>query len=170
MSSKQKNIFLIIGFCFMLVIIYILSIKKTIAIRSDYKTMQSNTAIYDNLPQRLGILNRKEKYYDSLLAHYKIDGRSIQNNLLKTINRYARESNVVIEEFATPHKFIEKDKTVYSYQVTVSGNTQSILGLLYALEQESKFGEVASVTFEKVVNYRSQKPKLYGRFMIQLVQ
>lgn len=99
-----------------------------------------------------------------------IDRRSLQNNLLKTINRYAKESQVTVEAFLTPHKFEEKDKTVNTYQVTVSGTTQYILGLLYALEQESKFGQIASMTFEKVTAYRTKRPKLYGRFTIQLVQ
>lgn len=170
MTIKQKNNALGLGFVGVLILGYFLSISETLAIKKNYESLQEQKRIYANIPERLQVLKQKEKHYDSLLQHYQITETSLQNNLLKTIDRYAENHTIKVVSFNEPHSVIQKGKKTHSYAFTVSGDFNSILGLAYQLEQKSKFGMVASLQFEKLKNYRTSKESLEGQFVLQLVQ
>jgi hypothetical protein len=115
-------------------------------------------------------LEQKEKHYDSLLRHYQITETSLQNNLLQTIDRYAKDQSLKVVSFSEPHAYTEDDKTTSSYAFSVAGDFQEILGLAYQLEQRNKFGMIASLDFEKKTDYRNGSKHLEGHFILQLVQ
>lgn len=170
MTIKQKNTALIAGFVGILILGYFVSISETLAIKKNYDHLKEQELIYANIPQRLQVLTQKEKHYDSLLQHYQITETSLQNNLLKTIDRYADDHSIKVVSFLKPHSVTQKGKKTNSYTFTVSGDFNSILGLAYQLEQKSKFGMIASLQFEKIKNYRTSKTSLEGQFVLQLVQ
>ena len=96
MSSKQKNIALIVGFIAILYICYLLAVSKTLEQEEQYNTLTKEVLLSKNAPKQLSLLKQKEVYYDSLLTKYQLDGSSIQNNLLKVINSYADVSGVTL--------------------------------------------------------------------------
>lgn len=170
MTIQQKNRILVIGFIATLVVGYYLSISETLLLKSNYDQLKENERVFKNIPQRLGTLTKKEVYYDSLLKSHQITETSLQNNLLKTLERYAQKENIKIVSFTEPHNYIENDKSVNSYAFRVSGTFKSILGLAYELEQRSKFGMIASLEFEKITSYRTGAISLEGDFILRLVQ
>jgi len=170
MAIKQKNTILLISFFGVLILGYFLSISETLSIKKNYDNLQQQEQLYANIPKRLQVLVQKERHYDSLLQHYQITETSLQNNLLKTIDRYAIDTNIKIVSFDEPHSVFEKGKTTNSYAFRVSGDFNSILGLAYELEQRSKFGMVKSLEFEKIKSFRTGKTTLEGQFILQLVQ
>lgn len=170
MTIQQKNRLLVVGFLATLVMGYFLSISETLSLKRNYDQLKENERIFKNIPQRLGVLSQKEAHYDSLLVSHQITETSLQNNLLKALERYAESEQIKIVSFNEPHTYSEKDKTVNSYAFTVSGNFNAILGLAYELEQRSKFGMIASLEFEKIKSYRTNKVSLEGDFVLQLVQ
>lgn len=170
MNIKKKNRGLLIGFFATLIIGYFLSISETIAIKRNYDQLKTNERISKNIPQRLNVLRKKEMYYDSLLASYQITETSLQNNLLKALERYAENQKIKVVSFEEPHKFVDGNKTINSYEFRVTGNFQSILGLAYELEQGSKFGMIASLDFERITSYRTGNVSLEANFLLQLVQ
>ncbi|MFC4636464.1 hypothetical protein ACFO3O_21335 [Dokdonia ponticola] len=170
MTIKQKNTTLVISFFGVLLLGYFLSISVTLSLKKNYDTLKTQEQIYSNIPKRLQILSQKERYYDSLLQHYQITETSLQNNLLKTIDRYAINHNIKIISFDEPHSVIQNGKKTNSYAFRVSGDFNAILGLAYQLEQRSKFGMIASLEFEKLKNYRTGQTTLEGAFVLQLVQ
>ncbi|MEP0262329.1 hypothetical protein [Dokdonia sp.] len=170
MTIKQKNNVLGLGFAIVLIIGYFLSISPTLSIKKNYDNLKQQEQIYANIPLRLRVLKQKEKHYDSLLQHYQITETSLQNNLLKTIDRYAKDHPIKVVSFDEPHSITQKGKKTNSYAFTVSGDFNAILGLAYQLEQKSKFGMIASLQFEKLKNYRTSKESLEGQFVLQLVQ
>lgn len=170
MTIQQKNKMLVAGFVGVLILGYFLSITETLKLKQNYDTLKTQEALFSNIPQRLHVLNQKEHYYDSLLTHYQITETSLQNNLLKTIERYAQDHNLKVVSFDEPHIVNENNKKTNSYTFSVSGNFKAILGLAYQLEQRNKFGMIASLEFEKTKNYRTGKVSLEGQFILQLVQ
>ncbi len=161
MTPKTKNILFILGFIFALILSYKLSVSKTLLLRNEYHTLKKEALLFENTPKQLSFLKQKQKYYDSLLSRYQIKGSSIQNNLLKTINTYADSNKLKVVSFLEPHTYKTNDLTIKTHQVTVQGNYNTIIKLIHLLEQQTKFGEIINLHFEKKKNYKT------GTFYLQ---
>ena len=161
MTKQQKNIALIIAFVLAIILCYTLAIQNTFQLRKQYHALTHNAALFQSTPEQLARLKQKEVYYDSLLVQFKIDGSSIQNNLLTMINTYASSNALKVVSFLEPHRSITNDLVVKTYDFTLEGNYNTINQLIYILEQKTKFGEIIGLYFEKKKNYRT------GRFYLQ---
>lgn len=161
MTSKQSNIALITGFILLLIVCYQFAISNTTEEKQKLDALKIESKIFENSPKRLSILKKKKVYYDSLLAKYQLDDSSIQNNLLKTINTFAEANDIKVVSFLEPHITTKNDLTVNTYEFVLEGEYNPINKLIYKLEQETKFGEIISLHFEKKKNFRT------GRFFLQ---
>ena len=162
MSSKQKNIALIVGFIAILYICYLLAVSKTLEQEEQYNTLTKEVLLSKNAPKQLSLLKQKEVYYDSLLTKYQLDGSSIQNNLLKVINSYADANNLKVVSFLEPHVISQNDLSIKTYDFTLEGLYNDINKLIYQLEQQTKFGEIVNLHFEKKKNFKT------GRYYLQV--
>ncbi len=167
MNKKQKNIILIIGFIVALFICYKFAIRNTLDEMDEYNSLTKEIALSKSAPKQLSLLKQKEKYYDSILGKYKLNGSSIQNNLLKTINAFADQNNLKVVSFLEPHTIIKNDLTIKTYDFTLEGDYNDINKLVYILEQQTKFGEIINFHFEKKKNYRSRKYYLQARVLLK---
>jgi len=161
MTSKNKNILLIIGFVLVLILCYQLAISNTLQQKKQFNTLKQQELLFKNAPKQLSLLKQKEAYYDSLLTKYQLDGSSIQNNLLKTINAFAKDNSLKVVSFLEPHVITQNDLTIKTYEFVVEGQYSSIIQLIYQLEQQTKFGEIINLHFEKKKNFRT------GRYFLQ---
>ncbi|MBV7269085.1 hypothetical protein [Winogradskyella luteola] len=161
MTKKQKNIILVIGFVFALLICYQFAISNTLEQKQQYDTLSKEVLLSKNAPKKLSLLKQKEVYYDSLLTKYQLDGSSIQNNLLRVINAFAESNNLKVVSFLEPHITVKNDLTVKTYNFTLEGQFNDINQLVYQLEQQTKFGEIVNLHFEKKKNFRT------GRYFLQ---
>ena len=167
MDSKSKNILLIIGFFLGLLICYHLAICKTVSLKKEYASLQRQKLLFENTPKQLSILKQKQKYYDSTLIANELDGSSIQNNLLKTINSFSNQDNLKVLSFLEPHAYTQNNLTIKTYEFIVQGSYNTIIALVHKLEQETRFGEVINLHFEKETNFRTNKRFLKAAILIQ---
>jgi len=167
MTKKNKNILLIFGFIISLVICYQLAISKTFQQKQQYDTLKKQELLFESAPRKLSLLKQKEVYYDSLLTKYQLDGSSIQNNLLKSINTFADNNNLKIIGFIEPHVTIQNELTINTYEFVIEGGFNEINHLVYQLEQKTKFGEIVHLHFEKKKNYRSGKYYLQAKVLLR---
>lgn len=167
MTKKQKNIALIIGFVFALIICYQLAINKTLEQKEQFNAMSKEAVLFKNAPKQLSLLRQKEVYYDSLLTKYQLDGSSIQNNLLKVINRFASDNNIKVISFLEPHIIINNDLVINTYEFLLEGDYNAINKLIYQLEQQTKFGEIINLHFEKKKNFRSGRYYLQAKVLLR---
>jgi len=161
MTNKTKNIILLISFLVLIILCYRFAISNTLKVKKEYRSLKQQELFFKNTPKQVALLKQKQQYYDSLLTIYQINGNSIQNSLLKTINIYVDSIKVKLIDFVEPHVFKGDDISVKTYQFTLEGNYNDILKLVYKLEQETKFGEIISLNFEKKKNFKT------GRFYLQ---
>ncbi len=167
MTNKSKNILLVIGFLFVLTLCFKLAISKTINLKKDYQTLLQEELLLKNTPKQLSLLKQKQKYYDSILNKYQIKGSSIQNNLLKTINTLANNNKLKVVHFLEPHVIKNDDLFIKTYQFTIEGDYNNILKLIHHLEQQTKFGEVVGLSFEKKKNFRTRKYYLQAHVLLK---
>ena len=167
MTTKNKNRLLVLGFVVILMLCYSLAISKTIQQKKQYNTLKQQELLFQNAPKQLSLLKQKEVYYDSLLTKYQLDGSSIQNNLLKTINAFANGNDLKVISFLEPHTITKNDLTIKTYEFVVEGEYNNINQLVYQLEQQSKFGEIVNLHFEKKKNFRSGRYYLQAKVLVR---
>lgn len=155
MAKKTKNILLVIGFLLALVLCYQLAIAKTVAIKKEYVSLKHQETLFENTPKQVSMLKQKQQYYNSLLSKYQLNGSSVQNNLLKTINTFADSTNIKVISFLEPHVIHKEDLKISTYQFILEGDFNAILKLIHKLEQETKFGEIIHLAFEKKTNFKT---------------
>lgn len=167
MSKKQKNIVLIIGFALALIVCYQLAVSKTLQQKEQFNALSKEAILFKNAPKQLSLLKQKKVYYDSLLTKYQLDGSSIQNNLLKVINTFANANNLKVISFLEPHTISKNDLLIMTYEFVIEGDYNAINKLIYQLEQETKFGEVINLHFEKKKNFRTGKYYIQTKVLLR---
>lgn len=167
MTNKTKNIVLLSGFVVALLLCYKLAISKTLALKTNYNELNHQELLFKNTPRQLSLLKQKQRYYDSILTKYQRNGSSVQNNLLKTITSFAKSNNLKVIEFLEPHIYNQDDHNIKTYLFTLEGNFNAILKLTYKLEQQTKFGEIISINFEKKKNFRTGKYFLQASILLK---
>ena len=167
MTSKTKNILVISGFILALFFSYQFAIKNTLNERSRYNQFKKEEMLFENIPKQLLTLNKKKEYYNSLLAKYQIGETSLQNSLLKSVNKNAQELNLKVIDFNEPHIATKNDLQINTYNITLEGSYNNIAQLIYRLEQKARFGELVNVHFIKQKNYRTRKEYLQATIMLQ---
>lgn len=167
MSNKTKNILLISGFLILLILSYNFAISNTIKLKKEHNTLKQQELFFENTPKQLSLLHQKQKYYDSLLNKYQINGSSIQNNFLKTINSFAETNDLKVINFIKPHTFNQNEITVKTYSFTLEGTYNNIVKLIHKLEQETKFGEIINFHFEKKKNFKTGYSYLQAHILLK---
>ena len=167
MTNKTKKILLVVGFLVALIICYQFAVSKTIDLKKEYNALKLQETLFENAPKQVSLLTQKQKYYDSVLNKYQLNGNSVQNNLLKTINAFADSTNFKVVNFLEPHIIIKNDLKINTYQFTLEGNFNAVLKLIHKLEQKTKFGEIINLHFEKKTNFRTGKRYLQAHVLLK---
>lgn len=167
MNNKTKNILLLSGFLLTLVVCYRLAISNTLELKNQYNSLKQEKALFKNTPKQLSLLKQKLMYYDSILSKYQLNGSSIQNNLLKTINAFAESDNLKVIGFLEPHIIDQNGLIIKTYQFSIEGDFNAILKLAHKLEQQTKFGEIINLHFEKKKNFRTGKYYLQVKILLK---
>ncbi|TXD83550.1 hypothetical protein ESY86_09430 [Subsaximicrobium wynnwilliamsii] len=144
-----------------------MAINKTFDQKREFTSLNNEAALLKNAPKQLSLLKLKQRYYDSILNKYQLDGSSIQNNLLSSINDFSNSNDLKVIHFLEPHIINKNDLAIKTYDFTIEGPFDAINRLIYKLEQETKFGEVVSIHYEKKKNFRSGKSYLQVRVLLK---
>ena len=170
MSTKQKNIALLIGFVLVLWIAHQLSFSKTLNLKQQHATLKEEALLFENSSQKFLQLQKENQYYDSILKLKRIStDKSFQNNLLSTINVFADSTNIKIVSFENPHVFEQEGAEILTYSFVIQGNFNQITQLIYQLEQQFKLGKIISVNYLKKRNYRRRIDYLECTILLQRI-
>ncbi len=169
MEQRTKNILLIAGLLCVLFIAYQYGFAKTFAVSRELNDLENQKEEYQSAPLQLAALTKKEQQLDAVLAKNNVEGSSLQQNLLKTLNTLSDTTNVKVVAFEEPHQFIDEatNKRTTTYDFTLQGGYKGLLGIMHTLEQKYSFGNVVQVGFEKKKNFRTGKRYLQCRVLLQ---
>jgi len=160
MKQKNKNILLVSGFILALFASYQLAFSKTMEVKNEFNSIKKQLIELKNIDRLSSNLYLREKFVDSVLNKNNFKYLSIQNNLLEFLNEQSIEKKFSIISFKEPHSFIDNDVTITSYQFTMQGGFNSLLGVIYRLEQNYNFGKISHISFEKKRDYKKRKNEL----------
>jgi len=167
MKSKQKLIILLIGVLVSAIVCYQFAISKTVTLKEQYTHLKQQEVLFRNTPKQLTLVKKKQQYYDSILSKYQLNGNSIQNSLLQNITTYAKNNQLKVIDFTEPHLSKNNEVTIKTYRFTLEGDYNKTLSLIHKLEQETKFGEIINLHFEKEKNYRTGKHYLQAKVLLK---
>ncbi|TSE06683.1 hypothetical protein [Aquimarina algiphila] len=169
MQQKTKNILLIVGLFCMLLIAYQYGFAKTFTLRSEVAKLEHEKDKYLAAPMQLAALTKKKQQLDAVLAKNNVEGNSVQQNLLKTLNTLSNTSNIKIIAFEEPHVFTNEttNEGTTTYDFILQGDYKALIQVIYALEQQYSFGNIAQVKFEKKKNFRTGARYLQCRLLLQ---
>lgn len=137
------------------------------ALKTEFKNLKKKEQLFKNTPKQLSLLKQKQKYYDSILTKHQINGNSLQNNLLKIINSYADSSNIKVIRFLEPHVVNQKNLKTNTFRFSLEGDYNNLIKLIHKLEQETKFGKIINLHFEKKKNFRTNKYYLQAHILLR---
>lgn len=171
MNLKQKNSVFLLGFLLLVWVAYLFSFSKTIDAKKRLTVLKKQDDLFVSASQNLNNLQQQDIYYNSLLKKYQISTESsFQNNLLNTLNSYSTKNKLKIIKFKDPHHFKLNNNAIQeTYMFTVESDFNSIVKLIYDLEQHYKFGKIMGVHFEKKKNYQTFKNYLHCTIFLQKI-
>lgn len=169
MEQKTKNRLLIAGFLSVLFIAYQFSFTKTFAICTEVSKLEDEKEKYLSAPMQLATLTKKERQLDAVLSKNNVEGSSLQHNLLKTLNTLSNTSDIKVIAFEEPHEYNNETtkEGVITYDFILQGDYKGLIEVIYDLEQQYSFGNIAQINFEKKKNFRTGATYLQCRVLLQ---
>jgi len=166
-NFKNKNILLLLLFLLALLLCYKLAISNTLTLRKEYLSLKKEEQLFNNIPQQLALLSKKEMYLDSVLQKLDLNNSAMENNLLRVVNKEAAKNHIKVIDFNAPHTNTEGSNNVMTYIFTLEGSYASIIKVIHDLETKRNFGSIAHLSLEKKKDYRNRRTYLEAVVYIQ---
>lgn len=167
MTSKQKNIALLVGFLLVLLLSYQFAIKNTLQAKDKYNELQKEKQLFENSKNKIGYLNAQNTYLDSILKSNEIIvDVSFQQVILNKVSKYVEQHQLKIISFNSPHIFKNNTNTLTTYQLEIEGDFIQLVNFVNYFENQ-RLGNLVSVSFLKKKNYRRNKNYLTVSIYLQ---
>jgi len=170
MKLNYKNKVLFLGVALLLLSSYYLAIDKTLVLRQESQFLSNEVLRFTEVPRKLSDLQHRVMYYDSILTTMDLGNTSLQNNLLKSINREAEKNNTQVMDFNPPHSAVLSDHQLETYSFELKGAYTDILKVVHSIEQKGNFGEIIHIDFQKKKDYRTDTHSLNATVFVQSVK
>jgi len=104
------------------------------------------------------------QFYDKIIGKQGVAPEEIQQQILDFATSY---DNITVFNLDEIHLAQSNGFNVISNQLTLEGDFNSLLEIVYAFEKEFKFSNIVNVSFQKVKEYQTRKSKLRVKIIFQ---
>jgi hypothetical protein len=170
LTYKQKNKLLLFGAVLLLLLIYFLSIKKTMTTASACKEMENKIAEAQDMPVKVAELHKRIAYIDALLATRQDTTVKTQDLILSLVTNYNQTHGTVLKEFPKTNLAKENDFLIETNVFTAQGEFSNLLDLVYLIEQKQKIGKIASVDFLLKKDNQNHTTNLLATLFVQNIK
>jgi hypothetical protein len=170
LSYKKKNKILLFAGAILLLIIYNMSIKKTIALYSNNKQMKQKLEMAATAPMMANKLEKQLSQMERKIGKQNKTGQDQAQALLELVTNYCQDNKIVLREFPEPVSVIKGDLLISTTPFVVEGDFASLLKLVYLLEQKANLGKIASVHYMTKKDMRTKEFALTATIYIQNVK
>ncbi len=141
-TYRQRNLFLLGVGIFSLLLIYLLSIRRTVGL---YQTYRANQAAIERAASAPGEIARLEAQVGALQQN----GLKVydQENLLVEVTRFCRSHDLLITTFPSSDRVVENSYPIITNTLEVQGAYKDMVRLVHLLEQKERLGSVSSLKF-----------------------
>lgn len=166
-TYRQKNIALAIGLVLALLILYPLTISKTIALGKDIKRLEIQEQQSIHAPVAIAKYNLLLKQLDKQITSYVIDSSKGEQYLLELVSDFCQDNHLTLTSFPKATLRQKEKISVYTRKLKIEGDFIPLLKLLHFLEYRNKVGRMASVSFDSYIQRKTKEKKLSMTLYIQ---
>lgn len=134
---------------------------------SRYFTYSSKRLNQAGLNDSILVLNERLKRLEEVLGEDNFDENFIQQKILQFLSKSCERNGVEITNLEQAHIFKDKEYMLVTNFFTLKGNYNSLIKIIYKVENEFKKSKLNSVRFYKKRNHILKKEELYVELFFQ---
>lgn len=147
LTYRRKNRLLAAGAVLLLMLVYSLSVSKTLTLRSTCTKLEKRLDSAASIPAETEMLERKlqrlEKNFSSDSLH-----ENLHEDLLSIVSGYCDQRQLVLREFPEKITTQSPEWDIETHQFTVAGNFSELLRLVHLLESRQT-GKIVSADYQR---------------------
>ena len=168
-SYKYKYRLTLIALGVLFVFIYMLNIRKTIALHRDYKTSEHELALSRNTASASKKLERRLNELNEVLGS-KYECSELPEEIIRFTNKLSKNKSLILVDISETRTDENENMAVCSLTVSLSGPYNDLLKYIYRLETQHKIGRIGSIDFQVKKQKQSRKEELIVQIHIQNVE
>jgi hypothetical protein len=168
MNSKKRFFILLAGFFIALFLAYKLSFKKALEAYREHHSLTELDKRAWQVETDLETWRAKSRALDNRLGTSTALG--FEENLLNMVGLFCEEHKLDVDLFDQPAIGLQNGYRVETIMLKISGGFKELLSLLFHLERNFRSGRIASVSFEKEMNYKRGVEELYLKLYVQNIK
>lgn len=162
-TYHQKNRLLLGGTVVLLLVVYLVSIRPTLALYQSVSHLQSRASKVSQAP----MLKQELTAELTALRGHAFSEEKENVSLLGAITSFCETNDLSIHRLPVADVFKEGSYTVESRQLVVEGRLEDILRLVYLIEYEQSLGVVSSLDLAMVKDRKTRKEQLTGTIVLR---
>ncbi|MBN8696059.1 MAG: hypothetical protein J0L87_05980 [Bacteroidetes bacterium] len=169
-TFKIKNKLLVFISVLFFIIIYFVSIKRTISAYNEYEKNVERFEIASNAPLVVSQLQTELDEINSKLVFQNSEGDHKSEKLIELITNYCQNSDAILKEFPETEIAQKDDLLIETNKFTLAGDFITLLKFVYLLEQKNRLGKITSVNYLTKKDFKSNRNALTVTIYLQNIK
>lgn len=168
LTYKQKYVLLLIIAGLFSLVIFKLSIQKTIRLYHSNQEALRKLENVSKAPQSIAKLQSEIEHLDALFGQMEneTDHRAA---IIQKCSDFCKENRIRVAQIKEPD-ILRRDKLIVeTTELHFEGSHKNLLRLVYFLETTAGNGKLSSICFQKEMNKRSKEERLILKIFIQSI-
>lgn len=166
LTYRKKCLLLISGMSLLLILTYLLSIRKTIEVTREISLINNRIQKAEHAPSQIDSLQATIARWDRNLLT-EVDGNEIQLRIFDEISDATVEHKVSLTGIKRIYTKKEKDISIDTYEIIFCGDFKLLVQTLNYLEHNMRYGYITSTAFELVKNRKKRINELRLQLIVQ---
>jgi uncharacterized protein YjgD (DUF1641 family) len=169
-SYKQKNAILLVGFIFVLIILWMAVFKNTFLLYKECNLFDRQLQTAEQAPQKNKELLIQLNELGEKLKNQQHADTNIQQAILSIVAPFSKENGLVLREFPRPNISQQNGYQIEINNIEIQGMFIPLLKLVYLLETKAKIGKIISVKFHAKNDSKVKSYVLTATIFIQNIK
>jgi hypothetical protein len=170
LTYKKKNKILLAGICFTALFIYSFTFKKTFILINNVKATEAKIEIAKDAPSKSQQLKRKLDLINNKISVYNNTSTNNQQSLLELVTEYCKNNGTILLEFPMVIEEVNAGFIIETNRFVVQGDFNSLLSLVYILEQKNIVGKIAAVNYQVKKDTKTKETILTSTIYLQNIK
>ncbi|MBL7897105.1 MAG: hypothetical protein JNJ99_01130 [Crocinitomicaceae bacterium] len=166
-TYKQKNYGLLVLFVLMLIVSYKRSLVLTLNAMEELKNQELQLASAATAQESIEMFRISIAHLNKNIGRSDLEPDKVNQEILGAISDFSLNHQVHLQKLESTHIFQTVDFTIYSNQISVEGNFNGILSLVYFMENEFEYARLTNLHFYTQIDLSTKNKKLYAKLLFQ---
>jgi len=165
MDYRKRYYILLVVLPLVLLIIYKLTISKTIELKANIEKVQEDIDRSSLAPMNISILSKELK---QLMLVVENKDKISEKSLFSEITDYCSRKRLRVKSYPLEHKISNNKYSCNTSMVTIEGRFIDLVKMLNVFEKEKAY-MIRSISFDKYKDRLAKKEKLQLKLYIQII-